>query len=406
MIPWSSLSMLAVRSLARSLCLAGVLGAVCATTGCSSLALTSALPGFSMLNRDKDRPVIEIMALWQPGEGRDTKGLPCRGFAGQIFFFKQGSSAPTEIEGDVKIYVFDDQGTEEQNAKPMHVYEFKNGAWNNYLTKTNVGKAYQIFIPYPRKGDHRAVCSLRIKHEAPGGLGLLSDPADIILAGKHQKTSMARPVSVDRDPTPSSIPTQQTHIATLNRAGKYKSVRPGTDSFKPEEQVASGQRKNTIIEQFQQMPPGYQPPQEAAGATDEFAGRLDASPQANRLESASYREASSGTAEIELTGWSLHAEPLSGNSADPNCPTNGTCELKSQPRSLTPAAESRPISRTTPPVNSKPARHPLAAAERHPLDSGTDQNNSANPFEQTPTTPQNSTPTRNSSLKIRNISLE
>ncbi|MCG6154827.1 hypothetical protein [Rubinisphaera margarita] len=152
-------------------------------TGCTSLNFASMSLPFMSYDKTHDS-VIEILSLWQPGEGRDSNGMPCRGFAGQILFFTQGRPAPVKITGDVKVYVFDDQGTVDEQQKPLHIYEFEEGAWKAYETKSNIGWAYQVFIPYPRAGTHQAVCSLRVKHISKRGQVTLSDPADIMLAGR------------------------------------------------------------------------------------------------------------------------------------------------------------------------------------------------------------------------------
>lgn len=305
---------------------------------------------------------MEIMAVWQPGEGRDTKGLPSRGFAGQLFFFKQGNPSPSEISGDIKIYVFDDQGTEEEIAKPIHVYEFKEGAWNAYLTKTNIGQAYQIFIPYPRKGDHRAICSLRIKHIAPSGEILLSDPADIVLAGRKVPANVETTVTSSRPAVPSSLTTQQTHVATINRAGKMESSRPGTEQPLPSELTSSSLQKNTQTAHYQQLPQG------ALNPPADNAARQDSHPRAQP--------------EIEQVGWSLHAEPQATRSsphADPAPQQTGL-----------PKAEPHPLA-TVSPTSSKPRpieetrellfEHPLVAEEIVPK-------------------------TKKTGLKVRNITLE
>lgn len=154
-------------------------------TGCQSMNLSLPMTGEKdeIPAATKENPAQEVLALWQPGEGRDTKGLPCRGFAGQLFFFQRGSESPVKVEGHVQVYLFDDQGTEDEQAKPLHVYQFLDGTWNQYLTNTNLGPAYQVFIPYPRRGSHQAKCSLRAKYINQEGATVFSETADLVLIG-------------------------------------------------------------------------------------------------------------------------------------------------------------------------------------------------------------------------------
>ena len=136
-------------------------------------------------------PIINILCLWQPGEGRDGEGLPTRGFVGQIFFFGAGSKTPVEVGGDVNIYVFDDFDTSNDQGKPIHIFEFEGGSWRNYTTTSNIGTAYQVFIPYTRKGNHQVECTLRIKYTTADGQPVYSDASNVILSGTDTKEKQA-----------------------------------------------------------------------------------------------------------------------------------------------------------------------------------------------------------------------
>ncbi len=187
-----------------------------------------------------DKPaetVSNIMGLWQPGEGRDPQGMPARGFAGQVFFFTHGNEAPVKVTGRVKVYVFDDQGTPDEQRKPIHIYEFDEGSWNAYCTKTNIGYAYQVFIPYPKPGDFRAVCSLRVKHTADNSEFTLSEPADILLNGRKMsplpkavvtnQTIVPEPVQVDSTMKVTTIPTSTKGKGQLaNKTSKPENSTP------------------------------------------------------------------------------------------------------------------------------------------------------------------------------------
>ncbi|MBX3449571.1 MAG: hypothetical protein KF777_08440 [Planctomycetaceae bacterium] len=132
---------------------------------------------------DARHPVVEVMCLWEPGEGRDTQGLPTRGFAGQVLFFGMGVAEPMKVNGDVKVYVFDDHGTEEERKKPIHIFEFPADVWNTYFRVGNVGASYQIFIPYTRPGSNLANCSLRLRYSDTVSGALYSKSATLTLPG-------------------------------------------------------------------------------------------------------------------------------------------------------------------------------------------------------------------------------
>ena len=134
-------------------------------------------------------PVTQIICIWQQSEGRDPSGMPCRGFAGQILFLAGRSSLPVQIEGDVRIYLFDDQGSSEEQSKPMHQYDFDTGAWARHLTKGTLGPTYSVFVPYTRRGTHEAKCALRIRLKPGDEPAVFSDMATIPLEGRAKKAS-------------------------------------------------------------------------------------------------------------------------------------------------------------------------------------------------------------------------
>lgn len=158
-----------------------LLGTCCG--GCASSGL---------LDFTKDEPpappprsrVVESLCIWQPAEGVGLQGEPTRGFAGQILFFSRDLSAPIPADGDVRIYVFDDQGTEEEQTRPIHQFDFPSEVWQTYLHESTLGPGYSLFIPYTRKGPHQARCSLRLRLTPKNGPVVYSDMVSIILQGK------------------------------------------------------------------------------------------------------------------------------------------------------------------------------------------------------------------------------
>lgn len=158
--------------------LGGLLAATLLAGGCS---------GRSVLGFDRAPAspgvitnVTEVLSLWQEGEGNGEDGLPTRGFAGQIMFFGGRDAASQRIDGDVSIYVFDDRGADP--SKPLHVFNFVDGAFDQFRHESKMGTTYQLFVPYTRDTIARATCSLRVKF-SHGQHKVMSDAADVVLAG-------------------------------------------------------------------------------------------------------------------------------------------------------------------------------------------------------------------------------
>lgn len=134
-------------------------------------------------------PVVQVLGMWQPGTGPGIDGKTTRGFAGQIFFFTSDSAIAAKVRGEVSIYVFDDQGTPEEQIKPIHKFRYEADSWELLGHAGKLGQAYSVFVPYTRPGFHKALCSLKVKFvPEKGGATVYSDMASLGLPGKKQKT--------------------------------------------------------------------------------------------------------------------------------------------------------------------------------------------------------------------------
>ena len=157
-------------------------------TGCQQLHIVTD----QLMNTDpvtkipvatEEDPVVELVCLWEAGEGVTVEGSPTRGFAGQVLFFSARQQEPVRIDGTVRIMVFDNLGTPEEQSKPIHQFDFDGTSFNSFLTDTNMGAAYQLFIPYTRKGAHKADCALRIRYTPQSGRPVFSKLAKVVLSG-------------------------------------------------------------------------------------------------------------------------------------------------------------------------------------------------------------------------------
>ncbi len=156
--------------------------------GCASLQLLS-IKTDKIPTADPEHPAIEVLAVWQAAEGPGLGGIPTRGFAGQIFFFTQERAQPVAVDGKVRIYVFDNHGSAEEQARPLRQFDFDRQSWTAHLQTSKLGPTYGVFIPYPREDYHQAVCSLRIRFTPPKGRPLFSASSTIVLPGPPLKPS-------------------------------------------------------------------------------------------------------------------------------------------------------------------------------------------------------------------------
>jgi hypothetical protein len=187
-----------------SICLIACYAAALLACGCGSLDLN--LAGRHRLD---DVAVREIICLWEPAEGVGLDGLPTRGFAGQLMFFKPGSDQPVPVEGDVRIYVFDNQGTIEEQSRPLHQFDFPSAVWQSFEHDTNLGTAYQVFVPYTRKGGHYAECVVRVRFTAKDQLPVYSKLAGITLPGRKSPVDPPQNIA-SGEPEAATAPTTST----------------------------------------------------------------------------------------------------------------------------------------------------------------------------------------------------
>ena len=162
-------------------------------TGCSSLSLKK--PAFTVAT--VKNPAVRCLCLWQQAEGPGLRGENCRGFAAQVFFFTQGNEVPVVVSGDVRVYLFDDVGSEAEQAKPIHQVDLTQAEWNNRVTDSQFGPAYNVFIPYVRPGSTEANCALRVRLTRPDGSFLFSELTQVRLTGSPRREAPTPPQSAD-----------------------------------------------------------------------------------------------------------------------------------------------------------------------------------------------------------------
>lgn len=160
------------------------LSVVCSAIGCANgqlMGFGNQSPKATLRN-----PVVQMLALWQPGDGIGLDDKSSRGFSGQVYFFTQNKDFPAIVDGTVRVYVFDNQGTEEEQGKPLHQFEFPPEAWDTHRFDSKLGTVYNVFVPYPRKGGHEAECTLQVRFTPRSGPTVYTEMTKIVLPGMKQ----------------------------------------------------------------------------------------------------------------------------------------------------------------------------------------------------------------------------
>ena len=210
-----------------------------------------------------EQPVDRILCIWQPAEGRGMDNLPTRGFGGQIFFFTRGVATPVVGNGEVDVFLFDDQGKPEEQAKPLHKFEFTEEAWNSLLRKTQMGPAYSLFVPYVRKGRHHAQCSLVVRLRPRDGMPTSSNMVYVSLRGPKEDHTKNGSKTQENDNRSHAT---ETHAVTLpetvvTRRNAMQQPARSTNVTNPESPAQLEKLQETpALKQFRLAPPDEQGP--------------------------------------------------------------------------------------------------------------------------------------------------
>ncbi len=219
-----------MRSLNSQVFRALVLGfGLLAFSGCSAPGILKSKK-VKIPKADASNPAVRVLCIWEPSEGRGVDGLPTRGFAGQVIFLTRQKSTPVQVDGAVRIYLFDDQGPAEDQAKPLHQFDFQGDAWTMHLHNGTLGPSYHVFIPYMRKGNFQTQAALRLRMKPTVGPVIYSDMVNVTLPGaiiKKTPQSNSAEKSVDLRPVTSTIHPRRSAVPNL---ADDKSVTPTADA--------------------------------------------------------------------------------------------------------------------------------------------------------------------------------
>jgi hypothetical protein len=154
-----------------------------AASGCTSLG-NFRLGQERIPQATPKNPIVQVLAMWQPGEGPGIDNKTTRGFVGTMYFFTSKSPIAAKTNGTICVYLFDDQGEEEEQVKPIHQFIWKTDDLAKLGQPGKLGQSYTIFIPYTRPGFHKAQCSLRVTYTPDAGSPVNSEMAYVALPGR------------------------------------------------------------------------------------------------------------------------------------------------------------------------------------------------------------------------------
>jgi len=161
-----------------------VAGQGCVATGPLKFGKLGLFGGDKIPVAGEKNPVVQVLTMWQPGEGPGIDGKTTRGFVGQIYLFTAKSPIAAKARGLVEVYVFDDHGSEEEQTKPLHQFRYEPDSWELLGQPGKLGQVHTLFVAYTRPGKHKAQCSLRVTFTPDKGLPVHSEMSYVTLPGR------------------------------------------------------------------------------------------------------------------------------------------------------------------------------------------------------------------------------
>lgn len=297
--------------------------------GCQSLNVKSPFPW----ERDAAKKSPDkIMAVWTDAVKTEPGKPSERGFGGRVFFYdNQGKTM--KVDGEVSIYLFDDDSRLEDAQTPEKKFVFPAETLALRYSKCSLGDSYNFWVPVgPVIGPNRKL-SLVTKIELDQGGSVVSGVTRKILPGSgYPATAATTPRTATAPSTPNDsatlAPPEPAEPNPIAQAGYIEPV----DSATP----ASSSTVRSIAAETIQLTPSFT--ERLRRAADE-----NKEPQGKRQDSPGSDSA-----------------PQSAPATTPSSSSTGSTSRQPVPDSL--AAHSEP---TTPPAQNQPSIPPTATHPRY-----------------------------------------
>lgn len=273
-------------------------------------------------------PVVQVLCLWEPAEGRDPDGHTCRGFAGQIIFLGNKGGTPVAVDGKVRVKTYDQISGPAESSKPLHQFDFDARSWDMHLHVGTLGATYNVFIPYMRKGNHEAHCELQVEFTPTTGMPVMSATMPLLLKSKMtQKEISAAAAANSLIPITSKVdPDRSSRTTTISLDGS----KPVTDLSSREQAMAAQlERMERMMQEFaaQQAAKSAQPmaritadeePKDVAARFSMSGGRIQQASATVTAPETAVTHASARIPAAQTPHNYLSAHPLAAEDAPPS----------------------------------------------------------------------------------------
>lgn len=144
---------------------------------------------------DEDARPERIVAIWSHDMVRTAGEKPTQGFTGRLFFYDK-KNRPTEVEGRLSVFAFDDSDMDkpgwEPKNRPDRKFVFTKDQLPGHLGIGKIGASYSIWIPWQQIGQTQKTVSLIPVLTNEEGLRVVGPPTKHVLPGESRREEQAR----------------------------------------------------------------------------------------------------------------------------------------------------------------------------------------------------------------------
>ncbi|MEE2685739.1 MAG: hypothetical protein VYB09_05465 [Planctomycetota bacterium] len=157
---------------------------------------------------DEDAIPERIVAIWSHDVIKTRGENPTQGFTGRLFFYDK-KNRPTEVDGRLAVFAFDDSDSATPGWSPKkkadRKFVFTEEQLPGHLGISKVGASYSIWIPWQELGESQKTVSLIPILTGGEGLRVVGPPTKNVLPGKSSRNEQGR-VTADPNGPPVVFP--------------------------------------------------------------------------------------------------------------------------------------------------------------------------------------------------------
>lgn len=150
----------------------------------------------------------KVVALWSDNVAYGAEFGAKRGLGGRLYFYDD-QQKPTKVEGELVVYVYDDDKNPEA-TKPDKKFVFTAEEFSQFYSESEFGPSYSVWVPWDDVGNAKRAVSL---------VPILKSTSGKLLVGEHSRSLL--PGKTDRlrkKTTTSEISRRRADATSIRRA--------------------------------------------------------------------------------------------------------------------------------------------------------------------------------------------